>query len=93
MQAICRQVKEGIAGIGNVLGIFTSEPHSFMERLKKRKNDTLDISVEEIEQLISERATARKAKDFKRSDEIRDYLLTRNVTLLDSPQGTTWEVK
>ena len=36
---------------------------------------------------------ARKAKNFKRGDEIRDNLLARNIVLLDSAQGTTWKVK
>lgn len=91
--ALCSQVRKNMAGIREVLGIFTSVPNSFLERLKKRKSGSLDIASEEIERLISERAAARKTKDFKRSDEIREYLLTKNVTLLDSPQGTTWEVK
>ena len=53
----------------------------------------MDISAEEIERLIVERAEARKAKDFKRGDEIRDLLLARGIQLLDSAQGTTWNVK
>jgi len=53
----------------------------------------MEIAQEEIEQLIAERAAARKAKDFKRSDEIRDLLLARNIVLLDGPEGTTWKVK
>ena len=30
---------------------------------------------------------------IKRSDEIRDQLLSRNIVLLDGAQGTTWQVK
>jgi cysteinyl-tRNA synthetase len=51
------------------------------------------LSSEEIEQLLSERAAARKAKDFKRSDEIRDSLLAQGIEILDGAQGTTWRVK
>jgi cysteinyl-tRNA synthetase len=93
VQALCGQVRNSMAEISGVLGIFTSAPNAFLDRLKTRKSDSLDIASEEIERLISERAAARKAKDFKRSDEIREYLLTKNVTLLDSPHGTTWEIK
>ena len=53
----------------------------------------MDITPEEIEAFIAERAEARKAKDFKRSDEIRDLLLAKGIQLLDSAQGTTWNVK
>ncbi|HEX7056613.1 MAG TPA: cysteine--tRNA ligase [Bacilli bacterium] len=48
---------------------------------------------EEIERLIKERAAARKAKNFARSDEIRDQLLTIGVILEDTPQGTRWRRK
>jgi cysteinyl-tRNA synthetase len=43
--------------------------------------------------LIAERAEARKEKNFKRGDEIRDALLEKGIQLLDSPQGTIWNVK
>ena len=85
--------RHALGDIAQVLGIFTSEPDDFLVRIKQRKAAGLEISTEEIEGLIAERAMARKTKDFKRSDEIRDLLLTRNIALLDSPTGTTWAVK
>ncbi|MBE9893762.1 cysteine--tRNA ligase [Enterococcus casseliflavus] len=45
---------------------------------------------EEIEQLINERVAARKAKDFARSDQIRDELKEQGIILEDTPQGTRW---
>ncbi|MFW8598025.1 cysteine--tRNA ligase [Enterococcus innesii] len=45
---------------------------------------------EEIEQLINERIAARKAKDFARSDQIRDELKEQGIILEDTPQGTRW---
>lgn len=45
---------------------------------------------EEIEQLINERIVARKAKDFARSDQIRDELKEQGIILEDTPQGTRW---
>ncbi len=87
------QARDGVAEIGGVMGIFTSVPTAYLARIKERKAGELDIPVEEIERLVAERAAARKAKDFKRSDEIRDELLSRNIELLDGPQGTAWKVK
>lgn len=42
---------------------------------------------EEIQKLIDERQAARKAKDFKRADEIRDMLKEQGIILEDTPQG------
>jgi cysteinyl-tRNA synthetase len=45
-----------------------------------------------IARLIDARTAARKAKDFKESDRIRDELATMGVLLKDSKDGTTWEI-
>ena len=42
---------------------------------------------EEVETLLKERQEARDRKDFKRSDEIRDLLKAKGITLKDTPQG------
>ncbi len=47
------------------------------------------LSDADIERLIDERAAARKAKDFKESDRIRDELAAAGVLLEDQPGGKT----
>jgi cysteinyl-tRNA synthetase len=42
--------------------------------------------------LIEQRSEARRAKDFKESDRIRDELAAMGVVLKDSKDGTTWEI-
>ncbi|MCM2359353.1 MAG: cysteine--tRNA ligase [Geobacteraceae bacterium] len=85
--------RAGIRELGEVLGVFTSEPAAYFERIKGRKVAQLTIAPEEIERLIAERAAARSARDFRRGDEIRDLLLAKGIVLLDGPQETTWKVK
>jgi cysteinyl-tRNA synthetase len=82
-----------VGEISAVVGLFQIKPADWLAAREAEKAQHLEISPEEIEGLIVERATARKNKDFKRSDEIRDYLLSRDIQLLDTPQGTTWKVK
>ena len=52
-----------------------------------RKTDDLD---KEIEELIEKRTKARKEKDFKTADEIRDKLKDMGIILEDTPQGVKW---
>ncbi|MDV3426320.1 MAG: cysteine--tRNA ligase [Bacillota bacterium] len=56
--------------------------------LNKEGKDTLE---EEVEKLIEERQQARKDKNYKRSDEIRDYLKDKGIVLEDTPQGVRWK--
>ena len=45
----------------------------------------------DIEAAIAARQAARKAKDFKESDRIRDDLKAKGVVLEDSATGTSWK--
>jgi len=53
------------------------------------QESSLDLADADIERLIDERAAARKAKDFKESDRIRDLLASSGVQLEDQPGGKT----
>ena len=45
---------------------------------------------QEIEALVQARDEARKAKDWAKSDQIRDELKAMGVIIQDTPQGTRW---
>ncbi len=57
------------------------------------------VDAAKVDELITARLSARKAKDFKESDRIRDELVSMGVALKDSKDPstgdivTTWEVK
>ncbi|MGN0157380.1 MAG: cysteine--tRNA ligase [Lachnospiraceae bacterium] len=53
-----------------------------------KKEEILD---EDIEALIQERQNARKEKNFKRADEIRDELQNRGILLEDTREGVKWK--
>lgn len=74
----------------------------FVERVRKEiieLSDILGLIVEKeeenlddaIEKLIQERQAARKARDFKRADEIRDELLAQGIILEDTREGVKWK--
>ncbi len=44
----------------------------------------------EIESLIEKRQQARKSRDFKTADAIRDELKSKGIVLEDTPQGIKW---
>lgn len=43
-----------------------------------------------IDALISQRVQAKKSKDFKAADAIRDQLASQGIILEDVPGGTAW---
>lgn len=56
----------------------------------EQEEDLLDS---EIDALIEERTEARRARNFSRSDEIRDLLAAKGIVLEDTPQGVRWRRK
>ena len=63
----------------------------FWEDVQKR-NGVEFIDEAKVELLIAARNEARKVKDFKESDRIRDELAAMGIVLKDSKDGTTWEI-
>ena len=60
------------------------------------KRNAYKISVElknKVEDLISQRETARQNKDYASADQIRNMLTSMNVDLKDGPSGVTWKIK
>lgn len=54
------------------------------------KDDIIDID-DEIVNLIEKRNIAKANKDYVKADEIRDYLLSKGIKLIDGRNGTTIE--
>jgi len=51
------------------------------------------LSDEQVEAMIAERRQARKQRDFKRSDAIRDELTAKGIILEDTKDGIRWKRK
>ena len=73
----------------NFIGLLNESKNSWDE-FKKNKSK---ISEEEIEKKITERNNARKNKDYKAADEIRNELLDKGVLIEDKDDKTLWKFK
>ncbi|CAM3241348.1 cysteine--tRNA ligase [Filibacter tadaridae] len=74
-----------------VLGHLISTFEDLLSVLGIPLNVDADLLDEDIEMLIEDRLTARRNRDFKRSDEIRDELKEQGIILEDTAQGTRWK--
>ena len=72
-------VLELISSMDSVLGVLGEEEQQILDP--------------EIETKIEERNAARRSRDFKLADQIRDELAVKGVLLEDTPQGTKWKRK
>ena len=72
---------ELIKNFDKVLSLNLLEEKEIDEKLK-----------EYIEEKIEERNEAKKNKDFTKADQIRDELLEKNIKLVDSREGTRYEI-
>jgi cysteinyl-tRNA synthetase len=78
--------------LGKTFGILEQDPDEYLKKEKLSKAQ-VEISEQEILQLIEERNSARADKNWEKSDEIRDFLNSKGIVLEDSAQGTIWRVK
>ncbi|MBR3881088.1 MAG: cysteine--tRNA ligase [Mailhella sp.] len=76
----------------DVLGVFGVEPSAFLEELRDTRAVRSGIDMEKVNALLAERAEARAAKDFARSDAARDELATMGVEVRDTPNGAVWDI-
>ncbi|MEW6677571.1 MAG: cysteine--tRNA ligase [Pseudomonadota bacterium] len=76
-----------LVSLGGVLGVLQRDAALFLQGGTK-ENDA--YGPERIEGLIQERLAARRDKDFKRADAIRDELKQAGILLEDGAGGTTW---
>ena len=58
--------------------------------IEEETNKTADPEEEEINALVARRAEAKKNKDYKLADEIRNDLAARGIVIEDTPNGAKW---
>ncbi len=93
IRSLLKQGYDHFSGMGWIFGIFREEPRVYITKQKNEGLKKLGISEEEISKLIEERNVARKDRNWKRADEIRNELLSKGIVLEDTPSGTNWKIK
>ena len=79
--------KATLLGMGAQLGLLQQDPE---EWFRWQPSTAAVVDEREIESQIEARKAARKAKNFKEADRIRDDLKAKGILLEDTPQGTIW---
>ena len=89
-----------LAASASLLGFELSALHGYDEARAKHQahhGELLTVienalSETRINELLKLRVEARKAKDFKKADAIRDGLIAAGLELRDGPEGTTFSL-
>lgn len=83
-----RRASARLKAAGQLMGFFSVDPEAWFKWSPPSGDAAL--TPKKIEALLAERAAARKAKDFKTSDRIRDDLAAQGIVIEDGPNGATW---
>eukprot|EP00250_Pteridium_aquilinum_P020607 c24879_g2_i1 orf=84-1796(+) len=81
------------AEVDQILDVLGLSPKSLPEVLKELKGKALkraNLTIEDVDIQIQERAAARSAKDYAKSDIIRKQLASLGISVMDTAEGTTW---
>ena len=79
--------ERGFAFLRDVMGFGSDVPAAFLSRVRDRRALEMGVNPADIQAQIQARIEARKAKDYGKSDEIRDALLAMGVKLFDAAGG------
>jgi cysteinyl-tRNA synthetase len=86
------EFRGAIEQITNWLGLLQSSPMEYRTRTRDCRAKRRGVVIADIESKVNERVQARQARDFARSDSIREELNAWGVVVSDSPTGATWSI-
>lgn len=78
--------------MGGLMSLFQEPAHEFLLKLDDMLLKKMDLQRSQVDALIAERTQARAAKDFAKSDELRNKLTEIGISVSDTPEGSFWEV-
>ena len=84
---------EDLKSVYRILGFFEQKPEEFLSKMREKYLSKLNINVNDVETQLTKRAEAKKIKDFKTADAIRDELEKKGILVKDTREGTVWDLK
>jgi len=87
-----KRIAETVREIGAVLGLFTLSPGQYLKEVREIFIRECRLDEAAIENKIEQRQKARKEKDWPQADAVRNELADEGIRLVDTPQGTAWEI-
>ncbi len=90
---LAAEANSALRSVGGTVGLFRAPVQEYLDRTQARRLALRSLSAADVEKLICERTEARSAKDFARSDALRDELVALGIALRDRPDGTDWAVE
>ncbi|KAE9586936.1 hypothetical protein Lal_00004795 [Lupinus albus] len=83
-------LEKSIRNVLTVLGLMPARYSEVLQELKEKALKRANLTEDEVLRKIEERSCARIEKEYAKSDAIRKDLAVVGITLMDSPNGTTW---
>lgn len=74
----------------NLMFVYHLSSVQALQQLREKALRRAKLNEDEVLQKIEERNSARKNKEYEKSDGIRKELAALGIALMDSPQGTSW---
>jgi cysteinyl-tRNA synthetase len=81
-----KEAREEFRSLGRVFGLFQLDRWQFNLNVGREAGFSSDL---EVQKMVDERTAAKKAKDFKRADAIRQALTAQGIIIEDKPDGTS----
>jgi len=88
--ALLKEGRDRLLESGRVLGLFRETPGEYFAGQQKRFLTAKGLPEQEVLNLMAEREEARRSKEWKRADELREKAAALGIVLEDGPQETTW---
>lgn len=84
--------KDFVTEVGQLMSLFQQPSPIFLSELDSQLMKHKNIDQEHVKKLVADRSEYRLQKNFAKSDELRNELLKMGISVMDTPQGSFWEV-